>query len=180
MDQFLLGIFVARHALSRWGTASAVAILLIGYGLFTASGGFYESPHRWAWILLPTLEAVGFAALVAWYDHRPLKGRVMGWVAAAGDASYGIYLLHGLLVTAVARAVDSWLELDSIYEAFPFVLLFFVYMALLGRVTFQFIEQPFLRHRRSYFRDVEQTPHRPAALLAKEPFKAPPRPLVLP
>ena len=153
IDQFLLGIFFASRPASGRLTLLLFGALALFYSWFTWTGGFYGEQPGTVWVVLPTIEGLGFGALISWYAGRPLTGRWMWPVEKAGEYSYAIYLLHYFIVSAAANFVDQKImRLDSIYVAIPWALVFFAYMTLLGWVSYRFVESPFLKMRRPYLR----------------------------
>lgn len=154
VDQFVLGIYFYKFPPQGRMAAALFAGLWLFYSWFDAMGGVYGHSSTAVWIFLPTVEALGFAALVSWYDRNPLKGRWLWPIQKAGDYSYATYLLHFLVVVGAADFVEQRVvALDSIYVAIPFALLFFAYMTMLGWVSHRFIEAPFARFRRPYIRE---------------------------
>lgn len=102
------------------------------------------------WVIHPTIEAIGFAVLVSWYDRHPWRGPVMDFIAKGGTYSYGIYLLHVFNVTATARFIDDKVQLDSVLNALPFALLYFIAMGAIASVVYRWVEAPFVNLRRPY------------------------------
>jgi peptidoglycan/LPS O-acetylase OafA/YrhL len=161
IDQFLLGI-IAFHARRRivgktW-VAAAVAIAFITvYWWFDRRGGFflnggYPSPSR-QWILLPTVEGMSFAVLIAWYDgsfaHR--RGPFSTMLMRLGEYSYAIYLLHLFFVYELAHWIHTRvIDLSNYYVALAVSIAAFVAMLPVGYLSMRYIERPFLRKRRRY------------------------------
>ena len=104
IDQFVLGILMYRRPVSGRAAAILFAGLWLFYIWFDASGGFNHGLSA-AWIILPTIEALGFGALVSWYDRHPFKGRWLGPIEKSGKYSYSIYLLQFLMVAPAADFV---------------------------------------------------------------------------
>jgi peptidoglycan/LPS O-acetylase OafA/YrhL len=153
IDQFALGIVMYQRPVSGRAAAILFAGLCLFYSWFDAAGGFSGGPPPSVWIILPTIEALGFGALVSWYDRHPFKGRWLGPIERCGKYSYSIYLLQFLLVGRAADFVDGHImTLDNLYIALPWAIAFFAYMTALGRVSYTYIEEPFLRLRRPYFK----------------------------
>jgi peptidoglycan/LPS O-acetylase OafA/YrhL len=156
-DQFLLGIMAARYTPGRRLSLAVFAIFYLYYAGFTMAGGGYGLLKSPIWIIHPTIEAVGFAGLIRWYDSKPWTGPVMDFVAKGGKYSYGIYLLHSFNVTGTAAALDGWIGFDTIFEALPFALLYFIAMGAVASAVYRCVEAPFLRYRRPYTRAAEET-----------------------
>lgn len=164
-DQFLLGMLAAQYAhlfKGRYRLALGIALLWCAvYAVFNAQGGLMRSPgfpstSAW-WIILPTLEALVYGSLIAWYDasHTPSLVGVSKWWARLGQYSYSIYLLHFFYVFALARWIDQHvLDLSNVYVACVFAALCFVASGLLGHLSYRFIESPCLRWRKPYLRPV--------------------------
>lgn len=150
IDQFVLGMVFARWEPGR-ATWWLVGGLWLTYALFDYSGGYYGDSNWAFWIILPTIEGLGFAALIRWYDARPLSGKWLMPVEAAGKYSYSIYLLHLFVIRDVANYVDQHVvALTNIFVTLPFATLFFAVMLVVGHYTYRWVEEPFLRRRRPY------------------------------
>jgi len=162
IDQFVLGI-IAFHGRARlvgqhtWAAAIAAALITL-YWWFDRSGGFYlptyPSPSS-LWIVLPTLEGVAFATLIAWYDGSFLHkdGPLSNLLTALGEYSYSIYLLHFFVVFAVAQWIHAnVVDLSNFCVALPVSMLAFVAMIPIGYLSMRFVEGPFLRLRRRYIK----------------------------
>jgi len=161
IDQFVLGI-VAFHARARiCARPRIVATLMLAfvglYWYFDSLGGFYKygtypSPSR-LWIVLPTLEAVAYSALIAWYDttFRSTSSVVSRAIGRIGEYSYSIYLLHFFFVFAAAKYIHkNIMDLSNFYVACVWAFVMFLLMVPIAYLSFRFIEAPFLRYRRRY------------------------------
>lgn len=163
IDQFCMGILFWHLRASiarRHGLAALVAGLLVAaIASFDRSGGFYEmqtypSPSAW-WIFLPTIEAVGYGALVAWYDNsfEHSTKSWSQWLARYGQYSYSIYLLHTFFVFDIARWIDrNLMDISNLYVCSVWSLAAFMLMVVPGHLSYRFIEEPFLKRRRPYLR----------------------------
>lgn len=153
-DQFALGIFFATRPAVRslWAGLAAAGIAAV-YVAFDAAGGFYAGPD-WAWTILPTIEAVAFAAIISWYNANPIRSPKMWLVEKAGDASYAIYLLHFFLVFHASQLVDEHvMRLTNLYVALPWAVLFFAVMAVVGHYSYTRFELPLMKRlRKSYIK----------------------------
>lgn len=107
-DAFLA--FTRRHARAILGGAgAAVAVSLATYAVQLAAGGM--SPNTASAVFQPVLvlesAAVAWALLataVLWTDHAmPLRRTVL----ALSDRSFGVYLVHPLLLTGVLSAATA-------------------------------------------------------------------------
>ena len=153
IDQFALGMmaFYIRDRISGAMALAALAALWLFYAWFDASGGYYDFPHRYIWIILPTIEAATLATMIAWYDRNPLQGRWTWILEQAGKYSYSIYLLHFFFVGTAARLVDQHImPIPTLILALPWAILFFGFMMLIGSISWKLVEQPALRFRKSY------------------------------
>jgi len=163
IDQFVLGMFffqarglvAGKHARVLFGAA----LFLVFFWWFDSAGGFYQmggypsgSP---LWIVLPSIEGLGYAALIAWYDtsFKHNTGKLSRAVAYYGTVSFSIYLLHFFFVNYAVRFVERFfMHITNYYAAFAWSVLFFVLMVVPATLTFRFIEMPFLKLRRNYLR----------------------------
>jgi peptidoglycan/LPS O-acetylase OafA/YrhL len=164
VDQFLVGIlaFNFRGYLRKnhfLAISTAVAFVAFYYwfdraGGWTSFGGPYPSPSA-LWVFIPTIEAVAYGLLVAYYDssfsfRNAGISRVVG---AAGAYSYSIYLLHFFFVFRASHFVDDHvIRLSNFYLAAAASLVCFCGMIPIGWASFRFIESPFLRLRVPYVR----------------------------
>lgn len=161
IDQFCAGMLLAYHApwmRGRHGWALVVALLFTAaYAAFDAAGGWYgmpayPSPSR-VWIVLPTLEAVAYALLIAWYDtsFQPRGTGFSGYLARLGEYSYSIYLLHFFVVFELARWIDARvMDLSNFYLACVWAVPAFLLTAAFSGLSYRWLESPFLRLRRPY------------------------------
>jgi peptidoglycan/LPS O-acetylase OafA/YrhL len=173
IDQFLLGMLAWRYRgliARRHGPA---ALILVGfaaaYYAFDLAGGFFQAGPgvpSLLWVFWPTVEALGWASLIAYYDggFTPRADGVSGAVARIGTYSYSIYLLHFYFVFRAAGLIDRHvMSLSNFYVACGWSLLCFAAMIPIGRLSYRCVEQPFLRLRRRYVRE-EKTPDAPEAV----------------
>lgn len=152
IDQFAAGIFFSQRRVSGYLAMTAVAAVSTIYFQFDRSGGFYAGPD-WFWILLPTIEAVAFGAIIAWYDHNPLRSPHLWLLERAGKYSYSIYLIHPFFVFAAAPWIsERIMPMDNIYVAIPWGLVFFIVMIGVGHLSFRCVEEPPMRLRRRYIK----------------------------
>lgn len=162
IDQFVLGM-LAAHFSRGWSqrpaAVAAVAVLwvlfLSFYYAFDAAGGNHGLRQSSVWIVLPTIEGLAFAALIAWYDGAGItaSGPVSRWWGRMGEYSYSIYLLHFFWVFHLAQWLHHHVvDLSNAYVAFGIAFLAFVASMPVGYLSMRFIEAPFLRLRRPYTR----------------------------
>jgi peptidoglycan/LPS O-acetylase OafA/YrhL len=159
-DQFILGIVAfslrdymrSRHILMIALFTSFAAF----YWHFDTMGGFYQSPSYPSpypiWIVLPTIEAVFFSSLIAYYDSS-FSFRDQGisaLIAKIGTYSYSIYLTHFFYVFWMTSVFDSLFRTHNFYFLIVGGAACFLIAAVLASVSYRFIELPFLRLRRNY------------------------------
>ncbi len=140
------GVLALALAHSRLpGRATGTALLaggVIAYAALEISGWYSEAWRFIAWGIPAICIVLGAVAL------EPLREpRGLGWLRALGDASYSIYLLHTLVVSALFRLVAPWSPLG-------FVLLSIGLGCGLGLVSFRWFEQPAGRWLRGWPRPV--------------------------
>lgn len=168
-DQFLLGMyaFELRHWVKgSLGVGFGIIAVWLGYlSWFDAIGGYHGTgKHQdwsWIWVVEPTIEAVSSALLVAWYDVRmhdsPGANAPNRWsraLAAVGNYSYSIYLLHPFFVFWLSKTIHARVvKLDDYYVGLCMSLACFCLAVPLGYLSFRFVESPFLKLRVPYFRE---------------------------
>lgn len=170
-DQFVFGIvaFRMRGAISGKVAILALAVLWTCYAAFGRLGGYYHFPTSAVWIMLPTLEGLTLAPLIAWYDRNPITWPGMGLVRKAGEYSYSIYLLHFFFVAPAAAFVDTHImHIPTLLIALPWAVLFFLGMIAVGHLSWTLIEQPPLRWRKPYLVEGAQQ-SRPAHAVGAQP-----------
>lgn len=163
MDQFVLGIIAFHwrsHVQGKHILAATVLLLFAGfYFLFDRSGGFYQLPHPSpspVWVFLPTLEAIVYGFLIAWYaESFEFKPNPFLWlIGKAGAYSYSIYLLHFFFFHKMSRAaVKLGIPTENFYVGAVASVFFFLCMVPVGHVSYKVIEEPFLRYRKRYIRE---------------------------
>lgn len=161
IDQFVLGMLAYRYR--HWLAGRHVVGLLVAsaliafYAWFDHQGGFnlmpsYPSPSR-LWIVIPDIEGVAYAALIAYYDssYRPRTSGISGVIGRFGAYSYSLYLLHFFVVFKLPSLIQAHvMGLSNFYVACAWALLCFVCLYPVGYLSFRFIEAPFLRLRKLY------------------------------
>ena len=163
IDQFLLGIlaFRYRQLVQRNHVAAAAVALAFAlfYYWFDQAGGYYHvgdtRPGAALWIILPTIDGIAFATLIAYYDSSftPRADGISGLIAKAGAYSYSIYLLHVFVVFGAADFINRhMMDISNFYVACLWSLLCFAAMVPVGMLSFRYLEAPFLRLRRPYSR----------------------------
>jgi peptidoglycan/LPS O-acetylase OafA/YrhL len=164
IDQFALGILVfglRLHLTNRhWLAGGVMAAFALFYSWFDAAGGYYHMPSfpstHPIWVILPSVEGLGYAVAIAWYDtsfNRPDRG-FSRFVARLGEYSYSIYLLHFFVVFRAAAWVQAHvMDISNLYLALVWSALFFVLMLAPAYLSFRCIEAPFLKYRQPYAKD---------------------------
>ena len=162
IDQFLLGMLAWRYrhlvAGRHWLAASAATGFSLAYYAFDLAGGFFNAGPgvpSMLWVVWPTVEALGWASLIAYYDgsFAPRTDGISGAIARAGTYSYSIYLLHFYFVFRAAWLIDRYVvDLSNFYVACGASLLCFALMVPVGRLSYRCVEEPFLRLRKPYVR----------------------------
>ena len=161
IDQFVLGIFAFKmreHIQRRHVTvAGMMACLCLYMTYFDAMGGFYRSPDYPSpsaiWIIHPTLLAVSFSALIAWYDTSFAfrNTGVSALLATIGASSYSIYLLHFFVVFHVSEWIDdNIIELTSFPVILAVAVLCFLCFTPIAYLSYRLIELPPLKYRMRY------------------------------
>lgn len=161
IDQFILGI-VSFHLSKKFRQQNWLVILLaltfsFFWWWFDSSGGFYRQstyPSKsWLWIVIPTIEAIGYASFIAWYDSRKINSATL-WsklLQKLGEYSYSIYLLHFFVVFRAARFINEHvMNISNFYLAMVWSALLFSLMLIPAYLSFRFIEAPFLKFRKNY------------------------------
>lgn len=168
IDQFMLGMVFAyatmngelrRPALGAIAAISAAAFLVV-WTQFDAMGGFYNrtgapSTHP-IWIVIPTIEAVTFGSLIAWYDGSQIT--LPGWLDRAltkiGEWSYSIYLLHFFPIVALRHYFWGHTgSADDFYIAWLAATVAFIAFLPVAAASYEFFEKRFLGFRRPYLRE---------------------------
>ena len=160
IDQFLLGMAAGywlpwlTHRVShlRWHVVPAALLILAGSYAFHRAGGWPNT--AWWRALWPTAEGAAWSwfivAYVAFGPSVPaLLSRALCWV---GQISFSLYLLHMLVIEAIA--VRQWMPLmtNNAYVDALLVTIVIVVPASLALAAFAYrvIEVPFLGLRRRY------------------------------
>jgi peptidoglycan/LPS O-acetylase OafA/YrhL len=167
IDQFILGIMA--YQFREYFTRKHRFVAFIGlvfallYWQFDMAGGFhhnrsYPFPSP-LWIYMPTLEGIGYASIIAWYDNsfQHSTGRFSRFIAAIGTYSYSIYLLHFFFFRMLAVAINSYIDLSNIHLALLASSVAFLPMILIGYLSYQFIETPFFRFRVKYILEAKDS-----------------------
>jgi len=174
IDQFVFGMLFALVKIRRpvLGVVAGIALFsfLVLWNQFDAMGGFHN--HSGApstsplWIVIPTVEAITWGSLIAFYDGAMFK--MPAWLdralAKVGERSYSIYLLHFFPIVLLRnifwdRAGDS----GYFYIALVIANLAFLAFLPVAGLSYNYFEKRFLVYRKPYLRQ---------SLAAAEPVPA--------
>ncbi len=161
IDQFALGMilfncrnfFIGKHLL-------ALGLFLsfcMYFWFFDRIGGYYQNPSYPStspiWIIMPTIEAVAYAILIAWYEtsFQPAVVGISAWIGKIGEYSYSIYLLHFFIVFKAPYFIQKHImDISNFYVACFWSFITFIGMMPIGYLSYRFIEAPFLKYRKRY------------------------------
>lgn len=163
IDQFIFGIvafsYSAQIAARRYVVVAVFFLFVIFWWWFDITGGFLFRPsypsNSFIWIIIPTIEAIGYCSLIAWYDSIGVSsGSFISRVLQRyGEYSYSIYLIHFFIVFDAAKFIhNNVMDISNFYVCLLWALLLFVVMFFPGYLSFKYIESPFLRLRVNYIR----------------------------
>ncbi|MDI3469688.1 MAG: Acyltransferase 3 [Pseudolabrys sp.] len=163
IDQFTLGMLFAlappsRRALNILAAVIAVAFLVF-WQVFDQIGGYYDnagsSPNP-LWIVIPTVEALTWSCLIAWYDGAAfitMPRRLDRALAKIGEWSYSIYLLHFFPAVWLRHVFFTQVGTRSdFYAAWLVATLAFVAFLPVAAMSYIYFERRFLAYRRPYLR----------------------------
>ena len=163
IDQFLLGTIgfkLKDHIASKKHLALPIAFFfLVFWFYFDTLGGFYNPEanvtNKALWIIIPTIEGISYAFLIAWYDKRsrPSNALISRFIAMVGNYSYSIYLLHFFFVFEISEFINSKIiALSNSYIVLLVAIPSFLVILPISFISFKLIEAPFLRFRKSYLK----------------------------
>ena len=166
-DQFLIGMLAAMlyqqqrsfrlpPALGALVLLGAVVLVVCEMAVLHRYAPFGATPKSAFWIFWSMFESAGWAAfIVAWLAFGPrLPGLVDRVLCHGGKISFSFYLLHMALLHLLAVQVgrvsptgNGWVD--------AFIMIAVTYGAtwLLATLSYNTIEEPFLRMRRHYGKD---------------------------
>jgi peptidoglycan/LPS O-acetylase OafA/YrhL len=161
-DQFLIGMAAAmlyqqrRALLERWGPLlllAAAALVVFDTALLHRVAPFGATPRSAFWITWSMIESAGWAAFIlAWVSFRPrLPAVVERALSHGGKVSFSFYLLHMGLLHILAQRVGIVhpTGIPAIDAAIMLVVAYGATWAL-ATLSYNTIEEPFLKMRRSY------------------------------
>ena len=161
IDQFVFGMLFALvrvdRKVLRWVAGISFAAFLVLWTEFDANGGFHHfngtpSPSP-LWIVIPTVEAITWSSLIAFYDGSTF--RMPQWLdrslAMVGEWSFSIYLLHFFPIVLLRYLF--WDTPGSTNWFFPALLaanLAFLAFLPVAAFSYHYFEKRFLAYRRHY------------------------------
>ena len=132
---------------------ASVALVLWDTALMHRVAPFGATPRSAFWIVWPTLESLGWAALIlAWVSFAPrLPGVIERALSQGGKISFSFYLLHMAVLHVLVQQVGLVQPTGNVY-ADAAIMVAAVYGACwaIAALSYNVIERPFLRMRRSY------------------------------
>lgn len=171
-DQFLIGLIAGTWFKARphdftplLGITLLNVFFLFAFAVhqFNEHGGFYAMDNyptnNSLWVYWPTLEAVGFGALLLSTFALALPNNAITkpitWI---GECSYSIYLLHFIFfeflkIQHISPLAQKLSPQHWGIVACGITALYFLVIIGVSRLSFIFIEKTFLGFRRSYLRD---------------------------
>lgn len=162
-DQFLIGMLAAmlfqqyegalrRHA--NWLLPLALLLVIGNSALQSAVAKFNEVPHSRFWIYWSMLESSGWAVLIVSWVAWP--ARLPVWIERTlchgGKISFSFYLLHMGVINVVGQmsgtlpVITGHVRID----AGLVTLAVYGFTWALATLSYNVIEEPFLRMRRNY------------------------------
>jgi peptidoglycan/LPS O-acetylase OafA/YrhL len=181
-DQFLIGMLAAMlyqqqrlrvrlHGHAPWLLLGAAALIVCEMAALHRYAPFGATPKSAFWIFWSMAESLGWAAFIlAWVSFEPrLPAFVERLLCHGGKVSFSFYLLHMGLLHLLAQQVGRITPTGNGWvDAAIMVLISYGATWLLATLSYNTIEEPFLRMRRRYGTDksVEfgtQQPHAGAA-----------------
>ena len=161
IDQFAFGMLFALvrvdRKVLRWVAGISFASFLVLWTEFDAMGGFHHfngtpSPSP-LWIFIPTVEAITWSSLIAFYDGSTF--RLPRWLdrplAKVGEWSFSIYLLHFFPIVLLRDIF--WTTPGHASWFFPALLVatlaFIAFLPVAG-LSYHYFEKRFLAYRRHY------------------------------
>jgi peptidoglycan/LPS O-acetylase OafA/YrhL len=163
IDQFVFGMLFALVPIQRkvLNLVAGIAFVsfLVWWTEFDRMGGYNHfgdaaSPSP-LWIVLPTVEAITWGSLIAWYDGATF--RVPAWLdrplAKVGEWSYSIYLLHFFPAVLLRNVFWDHGSIGNFYLALIAANLAFLAFLPVAGLSYNYFEKFFLAYRRRYLRE---------------------------
>lgn len=165
IDQFMFGMIswnLRKYYVGNGKFVFLIALLfLLFYSFFDFSGGFYKMPSYPSssalWIFMPSIEGVAYAIFVGWYVEKFSRLDKDGFfnklISNVGQLSYSMYLIHFFFVFDLANFINrKILPINDLFTGLVFSLISFFIILPICWITFNFIEKPFLKLRKSYIK----------------------------
>ncbi len=163
IDQFVWGMVICQYRDLITRRHVPVILFLLGYLWFNwaygDSGASYigrYSNHAETnpiWIILPTIEGLAFAVVIAWYDTS-FEHSTTGFsrfVSLIGEYSYFIYLFHFFIVFNAAHYIHTQImDISNFYLAAGWAAVVMICMMPAAYLSSVFIEMPWMAHRKKY------------------------------
>lgn len=131
-DSIAAGILLAG---APWAPARPATVFFAGFALLVAASSLLTDALLWP--LAYTIAAAGALLIVAAAPHLPPPPR---WVAYSGRISFGLYMLHGLILQIGLQALPAG-EGFGAYRAVACLATTFVFAA----ASYRLLETPILR-----------------------------------
>lgn len=161
LDQFLVGMLAAQVA-ARWVTRPlpglwTLAAAFLMWALLEAQARwasyFLPDPVQLAWLGWPTVEALGWAAVIVSYAHwRGAVWEWLGnWMERGGEISFSLYLWHALVIYLFTKLIGTpaWFG-NWRLDALAIGALVLAVTWGISVVSYRTIEEPFLGLRKRY------------------------------
>jgi len=163
IDQFVFGMLFAlvpiRRNVLRVVAGVSLLSFLVLWTEFDRMGGFHHfdgTPSKSPlWIFIPTVEAITYGSLIAFYDGATFK--MPAWLdralAKVGEWSYSIYLLHFFPIVLLRNIF--WESSGSAADFFPALIaanLAFLAFLPAAAFSYHYFEKRFLAYRKHYLR----------------------------
>ena len=166
-DQFLIGMLAAMlyqqprirgrlHAFSPWLLLISFALVVCDTAALHRYAPFGATPKSVFWIFWSMIESLGWAVFIlAWVSFQPrLPAAIERVLCHGGKVSFSFYLLHmGLLHLLATQVGMVRLVGNGWIDAGIMILITYVATWLLATLSYNTIEEPFLRMRRHYGKD---------------------------
>ena len=153
--EFVVGMALGKyyHHLKAAGVRFGILILAAGLLVIAVLGGSEGADQGWARIILrgggAGLAVVGVVILDM--QNLPVKSRILHKI---GDASYSIYLVHGIVLSACTTFwMKVHLPMSGVIIQMIFALTATLMCLVVGIFVYRFFENPTDKFLRRWFRD---------------------------